>query len=371
MPGKHLPPSTYSTAIILIDSVKMRSRTSKKLIDYGSVAFCVLLIICYFRWNRVDEDTPPTEPTDYKSAASTNFEDVSKAQIRPEDGKNVFFTETGESTENVELNARQACALESAAIAYPDSKIYLLYTSEERLNNLQKSSAFVYAVTSYSNVHINHLNLAQFAAGSPLEDLSKSEYLRNSSYRAIHTSDTLKWLLLWKFGGIYFDSDMIIRKRFSPGIYNFACKQTEGEVTSGVLGFESRPQGKYLLDIFIKVFLHDFNNYQHEVGGPIITSNAVRRLCDAKIEDVGATDCQEFYVLESKYCYPIPWIDWGLLFGESPTDETMQKLGEANTVHFWGTFSNAQSVNINSKAPYAQLAREFCPKVAAAITGSF
>lgn len=351
----------------------MRLRTNKKQFDYAAIVFCVLIILCYLKWTQVEEKTEIVMPENVPTR-STNFEDIYSAQIEPNDGKNVFFTETGESTRATFLNARQACAVESAAIAYSDSTIYLLYSSQERLKSLHTSTPIFEVVMSYSNVRINHLNLTTLAAGSPFEEFLRSDKLQQSKHREVHTSDTLKWLLLWKFGGTYFDLDTIIRKQFDPFLFNFACKQNSHEVTSVVLNFESRQQGKYLLDYFVKMFIGKFNGDIHEIAGPVLTTQTVKNLCNvANIEDIKTTDCEEFHVLETDECIPIPWQDWRLLINEDTTsaDDVMKKINEAFTVHLWGPFSNGETVKIDSNAPYAQLAREFCPKVAKAIIGNF
>lgn len=66
-----------------------------------------------------------------------NFVSLSKAKVRPKDGKNIFFIESGESTENVTLNPRQACAIESAAYTNPHLNVFFVYSSEDRLNALK------------------------------------------------------------------------------------------------------------------------------------------------------------------------------------------------------------------------------------------
>jgi lactosylceramide 4-alpha-galactosyltransferase len=62
------------------------------------------------------------------------------------------------------------------------------------------------AILSYPNVYLNYFDLAEFAAGSPLEDFLKSKKLLESNFTVSHTSDALRYLMLWKFGGSYLDT---------------------------------------------------------------------------------------------------------------------------------------------------------------------
>lgn len=57
------------------------------------------------------------------------------------ESKNVFFVETGESSRRVTLSARQACAIESAALTNPHMRISLLYISQKRFLNLRETPA--------------------------------------------------------------------------------------------------------------------------------------------------------------------------------------------------------------------------------------
>ncbi len=64
--------------------------------------------------------------------------DILKSEVKPlESGKNIFFHETSCSPENgiLNLNARQACAIESAARVNPHMKVFVLFASKVGLRN--------------------------------------------------------------------------------------------------------------------------------------------------------------------------------------------------------------------------------------------
>lgn len=112
---------------------------------------------------------------------TSSFEDVTIALTKPEYGENVFFLETGESTVDVKLTPRQACAIESAALTNPHLKIFVFYSSRERLESLHKTAEFE-VIRSYPNVFIYHLNMLELALGSPLEEFFRSKRLQRSEY---------------------------------------------------------------------------------------------------------------------------------------------------------------------------------------------
>ena len=86
----------------------------------------------------------------------------------------------------------------------PDHNIYVLFTSDVGFRNTSKLP-IVDALLSYPNVHINHLNLTKYARNTPLEDWIKNDKLFRSHYVVIHTSDVLRLLSLYKYGGTYLD----------------------------------------------------------------------------------------------------------------------------------------------------------------------
>ena len=55
--------------------------------------------------------------------------------------------------------------------------------------------------------------------------------LEKSIHKVAHTSDVLRVAILWKFGGTYLDTDMIVLRSF-PSISevpNFICQERSGE----------------------------------------------------------------------------------------------------------------------------------------------
>jgi predicted aspartyl protease len=117
----------------------------------------------------------------------TTFTNILTAKVQPKNGKNIFFIETSDSIYDVNLNARQCCAIESAALMNPDLHIFILFASQKRLKKL-KITLQINAILSYHNVHINYLNVTEISAGSPMEDFIKSDKLSESDFRIPHSS---------------------------------------------------------------------------------------------------------------------------------------------------------------------------------------
>jgi len=116
---------------------------------------------------------------------------------------NAFFHETSGVRE---LNTRQACAIESLALLNRDLNIYLLTTSRDDVN---LSAAAMKSLSSYSNIRIININLGQYFLGTPLEHWYFCTTWNYGPYAVSHLSDALRFLSNLKYGGYYFDLDVI------------------------------------------------------------------------------------------------------------------------------------------------------------------
>lgn len=274
--------------------------------------------------------------------------------------ENIFFIETGDSTRDVTLNARQACAIESAAMTNPNMRVHVLYASRERLKNLTMSPE-VAAVLLYPNVMFSHLDVKKLAAGSPLEKLLASDKLSKSKFKLQHTSDVLRLLVLWKYGGTYLDTDVIVRKRID--LKNFACPESADFMNGAVLNFDLL-EGRNLIKVFIETLNERFDGDLYSQNGPLLVTSVVKDLCKS-FKLVEMKNCQGFHVLKKSDCYPIHYDNWNLLMEDDKANQTMAKLRDSLVVHFWNKLSKNTKIKTNSRAPYIQLARKFCPKVLA------
>lgn len=124
----------------------------------------------------------------------------------------IFFLETScHSVPGVHLTPRQACAVESAAKMNPDSEVYVLFPSPI-VDNASVSSPSVHQLFKYPNVKLRHVTMETYFQDTPLEAWYKSGMLRTSHWPRSHASDILRYLTLWKFGGIYLDLDVVVTR---------------------------------------------------------------------------------------------------------------------------------------------------------------
>lgn len=82
----------------------------------------------------------------------------------------------------------------------PDHEVFVIFTTQVGFKN-STAKPIIDALLSYPNINFNYLNLIQYAENTPLSEWMKTDKLNNSKYRTSHTSDILRFLSLWKYGG--------------------------------------------------------------------------------------------------------------------------------------------------------------------------
>ena len=112
----------------------------------------------------------------------------------------------------IDLNARQACAVESAAKMNPNMTVYLLFLSPLKLSNEAKH--FYNILTKYKDVKIKRLINKDYFKNTPLENWFSIEKLRVTRWPSTIMSDILWFITMRKYGGIYLDLDVVVIKYF-------------------------------------------------------------------------------------------------------------------------------------------------------------
>lgn len=115
---------------------------------------------------------------------------------------------------------------------------------------LLQSSNQIEVLTNYKNVHFKYLNVIDFSKNTPLESWLLSDKLAKSTYVTVHTSDVLRYLTLWKYGGIYFDFDVIVARRLESNS-SFVCAEDEHIANGAILSFRGK-NGRKIAEMCIE-----------------------------------------------------------------------------------------------------------------------
>lgn len=148
------------------------------------------------------------------------------------------------------LDSRQACAIESAARAHPEREVYLMFSAP--ISDFVYQRSCIAELRRLPNVRIARVHITDYAKNTPLEAMVESEPFIKSKWRVEHTSDVLRYLSLYKWGGVYLDTDMVIVKSLTPLGHNWVATQDSGYVAAGAVAISMDQIGRRLAEAVIK-----------------------------------------------------------------------------------------------------------------------
>lgn len=265
-----------------------------------------------------------------------------------------FFHET---SGRASLNVRQACTVESLAYLNPDLKVYVLMTGQVDREALTMKTL----TQNYDNIKIVHIDLAEYLTGTPLEKWYFCSDWNRGWFAVAHLSDALRFLTLFKFGGYYFDLDMI-QLRPVTRLRNFVVEEGTGKLGSSVIHVE---RGHPFIKKALEAFPDGYKWYVWAHNGPDLITRVLQDLCnDYDIAWMTPERCHGFRVLAPETFYPVHWMNWREYFYErDQNDDTIGRwAGHVTGAHVWNSKSSEYKVFKNSNQYYTQMARKSCPR---------
>lgn len=292
------------------------------------------------------------------------LEDVQKAHKQPHRGRNIFFHETSCSADGViKLNARQACAIESAARMNPNWNAFVLFAAPVGFRN-STPLPLIDALLAYPNVNLRFVNLSTYAQETPLDVWMQTGEIFRSRYMNSHLSDIMRYLTLFKYGGTYLDLDVVVLKSFDTLEPNYAGAESPRWVAAGVMNFEPDGHGHELAEMCVRDLLINFNGQDWGNNGPGVITRVLKQICATKSPLMMTRErCRFFTVYPPEAFYAINFDDYRQFFEERWLDQAMATVNRSVVVHVWNKFSKDYKVRVGSRVLYGVLAEQYCPRV--------
>ncbi|KAM3673732.1 lactosylceramide 4-alpha-galactosyltransferase-like isoform 1-T2 [Ammospiza maritima maritima] len=265
---------------------------------------------------------------------------------------NVFFVETSEQTAPSYLFS---CSVESAARTHPASRVVVLMKGLAKGNvRLPKHWAFS-LLSCFPNVEILPLDLKELFSGTPLKRWYLWPLRQWEPHFLPNLSDACRIVLMWKFGGIYLDTDFIVLKNLH-NLTNALGIQDDRELNGAFLSFEAKHK---FMELCMQDFVQNYNGWAWGHQGPELLTRVFKKWCS--IRTIKSMSCKGVSALAQEVVYPIPWQDWKKLFGAVSALELQKLLKNTYAVHIWNKLSHRTKLEIPSQALLAQLYSQFCP----------
>ncbi|XP_009647059.1 lactosylceramide 4-alpha-galactosyltransferase isoform X2 [Egretta garzetta] len=265
----------------------------------------------------------------------------------------VFFVETSEKTDPSYLFT---CSVESAARTHPGTRVVVLMKGLANGNaSLPNHWAFS-LLSCFPNVEFRHLDLPELFSGTPLAKwYLQSEHQKEEHFLAV-LSDACRITIMWKFGGIYLDTDFIVLRNLK-NLTNALGIQSQDVLNGAFLSFKPKHE---FMELCMKDFVENYNGQIWGHQGPELLTRVFKKWCPISYIQNNMS-CKGVRALSPEVLYPIFWGDWKKLFDTVNSSELHRLLKNTYAVHVWNKLSHGTRLEITSQAFLAQLYSQFCP----------
>ncbi|XP_069474141.1 alpha-1,4-N-acetylglucosaminyltransferase-like [Ambystoma mexicanum] len=287
--------------------------------------------------------------------AGAQLDSTHKKQQYSIHGPGIFFIET---SDRMVLPSLVTCSIESAARTYPDRPVYFLMKGlrEDTTISLTSSYRAVSLLASLKNVHILPLRFEDLFQDTPLQSWHQKVNPAKQRYWTHHVSDACREVLLWKYGGIYMDTDVISIRQIP--VEDFLAAESPTLCSSAVLGFRQHHP-------FLWECMEDYvKNYNGDIWiqqGPLLYTRVAAKFCEMpNFEKVGDAMCSSFSYLQPKRFFPISYDKWFHYF--SVWDKNRDIFNNSYALHFWNYMNKEQrSVTAGSNTVAEYIFKKYCP----------
>ncbi|KGL88907.1 Lactosylceramide 4-alpha-galactosyltransferase, partial [Charadrius vociferus] len=265
----------------------------------------------------------------------------------------VFFVETSERTKP---NYLFTCSVESAARAHPGTKVVVLMKGLAKGNaSLPNHWAFS-LLSCFPNVEIRPLDLQELFSGTPLAKWYLQPEHQKEPYFLPVLSDACRITIMWKFGGIYLDTDFIVLKNLK-NLTNALGIEAHNLLNGAFLSFKPKHE---FMELCMQDFVKNYNGWIWAHQGPGLLTRVFKRWCSISNIKNNMT-CKGVRALSPEAVYPIHWSAWKMLFEPISSLKLRRILKNTYALHVWNKLSHGTKLEITSQAFLSQLYSQFCP----------
>ncbi|CAL4132696.1 unnamed protein product, partial [Meganyctiphanes norvegica] len=229
--------------------------------------------------------------------------------ITPSTIENIFLLETSNSSKSTYLKYRTLCSVESWCCNNPSHTVWLLVNADR----IWDADGLVRRLLRLcSNLNVARMEPKLIFIHTALFGLYRSKRFPKSPWRASHLSDLLRLGLLWKFGGMYTDSDTVCLRSVA-GLSNVVGLGRDNHINTAVLHFEK--QHPFIKRCMWRLFRE--YNWQRYITAVESVQREILDSCNVTKNQLNTlpmaspNPCHDFKILTPKLFYPISWM-WTL-----------------------------------------------------------
>ncbi|XP_071999541.1 alpha-1,4-N-acetylglucosaminyltransferase-like isoform X2 [Engystomops pustulosus] len=274
------------------------------------------------------------------------------------EGNGIIFLE---STDRMKLPPLVLCAAESAARVYKDRPVAFFMKGLNETNNEEIVKKHFPMLSSLRNIYFFPMNLKELFTGTPLDDWFSKINIQQQSYWTHVSSDGCRLVLVWKYGGIYLDTDVISIRTIPK--QNFLAAEHAQSSSNGVFGFSPRHN---FTQKCMEGFVKNYNSHAWGNQGPVLFTRVIKTFCDLpKFNENNETLCANITIFKPNRFYPISYPGWKSYY------EVWKKLptfDDSYGLHLWNYMNNGKVKMVPGSNVLAEhLYKTYCPSTYDAI----
>ncbi|OCT78905.1 alpha-1,4-N-acetylglucosaminyltransferase [Xenopus laevis] len=277
-------------------------------------------------------------------------------------GNGIIFVET---TDRMQPTSLELCAVESAARIYPDRPIAFFMKGLPDISSIEdedRAKNRFPTLSSHDNIYLFPLRLEEVFRSTPLLPWYKKVNPNKEVYWTHVSSDGSRLALIWKYGGIYMDTDII---SICPvPLTNFLVAEAPRFSSNGVFGLSANHTFSWKS---MEDFVQNYNGAVWGYQGPNLFTRILKKFfCDIpEFKSKEDIMCGNITFTNPDRFYPIRGPTWKRYFevwDKNPTFNSSYGL------HFFN-FANKEHYTMvpGSKTLADHLYQQYCPSTYDAI----
>lgn len=274
--------------------------------------------------------------------------------VMPERNRNVFLMDTAC---NPTPKFRAWCSVESWAKQNPEREVWFLLTAGRTEGNAELISKLLH---QYTNLQLVTADLDDMFRHTPLLPLfNEREWTKTWPVELM--SDMLRVLVLWWWGGVYSDTDVLSIRPLTLADNALGFEHSQ-QLGSAFYSFQSRHP---VLHRLMKDMYCNFKPHQWGSIGPRAITRTMEDICGKQVEILirrAPVTCRGNVTLypQSTF-YPLRYNEFAYYFDRGNGKRFNETFSRAYALHFWNKMSKNKPVKVNDNSVYEVAAKRFCP----------
>ncbi|XP_064424882.1 lactosylceramide 4-alpha-galactosyltransferase-like [Latimeria chalumnae] len=267
---------------------------------------------------------------------------------------NIYFVET---SNHLDVSLLFKCSVESAARAHPNSLINVLMRGlSDDDARISSQNVALSRLREFPNVVFKPLVFEDLFSDTPLQSWFAKLDQEKEKFLFSVLSDACRIALLYKYGGVYSDTDVIMTKNLM-NLTNAMGLESDNIINGAILVF-LQPKSEFLW-LCIQDFVENYKGNHWGTQGPQLVTRVLKQYCDIK----EISSCKNVTVLPVEAFYPISYKNWRQFYSKA-SDSVLENLqNKSYTVHVWNQMKkwNSLQVKMEPNMLLGQLFLKFCP----------